>query len=59
MVMKKYLPYLKYSGITLAILVGVFACDKTIEEPQRVGYTPASVDEKAGTWKTYLLASPE
>lgn len=57
--MKKYLPYLKYSGITLAILVGVFACDKTIEEPQRVGYTPASVDEKAGTWKTYLLASPE
>lgn len=57
--MKKYFPYLKYSGITLAILVGVFACDKTIEEPQRVGYTPASVDEKAGAWKTYLLASAE
>ena len=57
--MKKYFPYLKYSGITLAILVSVFACDKTIEEPQRVGYTPAAVDEKAGTWKTYMLASPE
>lgn len=57
--MKKFFPYLKYSGITLAILVGVFACDKTIEEPQRVGYAPSSVDEKAGTWKTYLLASAE
>ena len=59
MTMKKILPSLKYSSIVMAILVGVFACDKTIEEPQRVGYTPASVDDKAGTWKTYMLASPE
>lgn len=34
-----------------------FSCDKTIDEPQRDGYTPVSTDEKAGTWKTYLLAS--
>ncbi|MBO0929505.1 phosphatase PAP2 family protein [Fibrella aquatilis] len=34
------------------------ACDKTIDEPQRVGYTPASVDEKAGAWKTYVLTAP-
>ncbi|CCH51197.1 phosphoesterase PA-phosphatase related protein [Fibrisoma limi BUZ 3] len=34
------------------------SCDKTIDEPQRVGYAPASVDEKAGTWKTYILTAP-
>ena len=42
-----------------SVLSTVFvACDKTIDEPQRVGYTPASVDEKAGTWKTYVITSP-
>ncbi|MEZ0610382.1 phosphatase PAP2 family protein [Fibrella sp. WM1] len=45
-------------GIVSALLTGVWACDKTIEEPQRLGYVPASVDEKAGTWKTYVLTSP-
>lgn len=34
------------------------SCDKTIDEPQRVGYAPANVDEKAGTWKTYILTAP-
>ncbi|ARK12201.1 phosphatase PAP2 family protein [Fibrella sp. ES10-3-2-2] len=43
-----------FSVLSLALV----ACDKSIEEPQRVGYVPASVDEKAGTWKTYLLTSP-
>lgn len=33
------------------------ACDKTIDEPQRDSYVPVSTDEKAGTWKTYLLSS--
>ncbi|HEY0108641.1 MAG TPA: PA-phosphatase, partial [Fibrella sp.] len=46
--------------ITSIVLVAmtVASCDKTIEEPQRVGYSPASVDDKAGTWKTYVLTSP-
>ena len=35
----------------------MFACDKTIEEPLRVAYSPASLDEKAGTWKPYMLTS--
>lgn len=42
----------------VALAVTVISCDKTIEEPQRVGYTPVSVDDKAGTWKTYVLTSP-
>ncbi len=46
--------------ITSLVLVAmtVASCDKTIEEPQRIGYSPASVDDKAGTWKTYMLSSP-
>lgn len=47
------------SGLTVAALaVSFWSCNKTLEEPQRVGYTPASTDEKAGTWKTYVLTSP-
>lgn len=42
----------------LVLAIAIVSCDKTIEEPQRVGYAPASVDEQAGTWKTYLLTSP-
>jgi PAP2 superfamily len=45
--------------LVLALLaITVVSCDKTIEEPQRVGYVPASVDEKAGSWKTYILTNP-
>lgn len=33
------------------------ACDKSINEPIPEAYTPTSLDEKAGTWKTYILAS--
>jgi membrane-associated phospholipid phosphatase len=55
--MKTSLNILKYSVLVAGIMVGIAACDKTVEEPQRVGYTPASVDDKAGTWKTYILAS--
>nr|WP_293834125.1 phosphatase PAP2 family protein [uncultured Arsenicibacter sp.] len=40
------------------LAAGLYSCDKTITEPQRVGYTPANVDDKAGSWKTYILASP-
>jgi hypothetical protein len=55
--MKTFLNIIKYSGLTVGIVLGIAACDKTIEEPQRVGYSPVSVDDKAGTWKTYILAS--
>ncbi len=55
--MKTFLNIVKYSGLTAGIVLGIVACDKTIEEPQRVGYSPASVDDKAGTWKPYILTS--
>ena len=34
------------------------SCEKTINEPIISINTPSSLDEKAGTWKTYILASP-
>jgi hypothetical protein len=55
--MKTFLNIFKYSGLTAGIVLGITACDKTIEEPQRVGYSPASVDDKAGAWKPYILTS--
>ncbi|WP_428666311.1 phosphatase PAP2 family protein [Runella sp.] len=57
--MKKYFNILKYTGVSLGMLLLTVSCDKTIDEFQRVSYTPANLDEKAGTWKTYMLASPE
>ncbi|QJW91231.1 phosphatase PAP2 family protein [Spirosoma taeanense] len=42
----------------LGVSALLISCDKTISEPQRVGYTPADVDAKAGSWKTYVLSSP-
>lgn len=43
----------------IAGLAGVIiSCDKTVTEPIKEAYTPLSLDEKAGTWKTYVLASP-
>lgn len=32
------------------------ACDKSVNEPIPEAYTHTSLDEKAGTWKTYILA---
>lgn len=57
--MKPYSTIIKYSTALLTLAVIVVACNKDIEEPQRVGYTPVAVDEKAGTWKTYVLASSD
>ena len=34
------------------------SCDKSVNEPTVTGYVPASKDENAGNWKTYVLASP-
>ncbi|WP_080238615.1 phosphatase PAP2 family protein [Spirosoma rigui] len=42
----------------LSVSAGLLSCDKSIEEPQRVGYSPADVDAKAGSWKTYIITSP-
>lgn len=48
-----------YKLLTASVLsLVLLACDKTIDEPQRFGYMPASLDEKAGMWKTYVLTSP-
>ena len=55
--MKKFSTILKYSSLAAVLAVGIAACNKDIEEPQRVGYSPVNVDDKAGTWKTYILAS--
>jgi hypothetical protein len=52
--MKKTL--LKISILTLG-LVGLIGCDKSIVEPTLEAYTPTKLDEKAGTWKPYILTS--
>lgn len=44
------------SGLTFGATVALISCDKTIDEVQRVAYSPVSVDDKAGTWKTYVTA---
>lgn len=44
------------SSLTLGVSVFLVSCDKSIDEAQRVAYVPASLDEKANTWKTYLAA---
>ncbi|GAB3986243.1 hypothetical protein GCM10028807_03240 [Spirosoma daeguense] len=56
--MKRYKQLILIGGVVIALSSALVSCDKTISEPQRVGYTPASVDEKAGSWKTYVLTSP-
>ena len=35
----------------------LLSCDKTIVEPTLEAYIPAKLDEKAGTWKPYVLTS--
>jgi hypothetical protein len=49
---------IKLLSLALAVVAGLTACDKTIEESLRTAYTPTSVDATAGTWKTYVLTSP-
>lgn len=57
--MKPYLRTILFASLTVLGVSSVLtSCDKTIEEPQRVGYSPVSVDDKAGSWKTYILTSP-
>lgn len=56
--MKKYTQLLAMGSLLMGLSGAFVSCDKSISEPQRVGYTPASLDEKAGTWKTYVLTAP-
>ena len=56
--MKKYSQLLTISCFAIALTATVVTCDKSISEPQRVGYTPANVDDKAGVWKTYVITAP-
>jgi membrane-associated phospholipid phosphatase len=56
--MKKYSQLLTIASLSAVLSVALISCDKSISEPQRVGYTPGSLDEKAGTWKTYVLTAP-
>jgi hypothetical protein len=56
--MKKYSQLVSLSCLLVGLSAAIISCDKSITEPLRVGYTPASVDEKSGNWKTYVLTGP-
>ncbi len=53
---------MKKINILLSILIislaTFYACQKEIVEPNKAAYTPIDLDVKAGTWKTYVLATP-
>ncbi|MBA4853166.1 phosphatase PAP2 family protein [Emticicia sp. BO119] len=42
-----------------ALSVFVSSCNKELEEPLKEAYIPAKLDEKGGTWKTYILAGSD
>jgi membrane-associated phospholipid phosphatase len=46
--------FIKISILALGI-VGFIGCNKTIVEPTLEAYIPTKLDEKAGTWKPYIL----
>ena len=48
---KNILPFLITAGLF------VLACDKDVQNPFVEPYAAANLDDKAGTWKTYILAS--
>lgn len=54
--MKTIYKFLLVCVLTISASVALVSCDKSIEEAQRMAYIPASLDEKAGAWKTYLAA---
>ncbi|KAB7731207.1 phosphatase PAP2 family protein [Rudanella paleaurantiibacter] len=56
--MKSIYKFLLVSFVAATSSALLTSCDKTIEEPLRVGYTPATLDDKAGTWKPYILSTP-
>lgn len=56
--MKKFIFFLTISSIIAGLSAGVVSCSNNLDEPQKAAYLPANLDEKAGTWKTYVLATP-
>ncbi|WP_080058608.1 phosphatase PAP2 family protein [Spirosoma aerolatum] len=56
--MKNAYKLMAIGSLAAGLSVSIISCDKSISEPQRVGYTPANADEKAGSWKTYVLTAP-
>ena len=56
--MKKYIHFLRIGIIAAVLSSALISCDKSITEPLRVGYTPASIDDGAGAWRPYILTSP-
>jgi hypothetical protein len=51
----------KISSLLLVVLgfgIIVSSCDKNVSEPTKEAFVPAKLDEKAGSWKTYILGSP-
>ena len=45
--------------LLLAFSLVISSCNKELEEPLREAYIPTKLDEKGGTWKTYMLTSAE
>jgi hypothetical protein len=45
--------------LTTILIISSFSCSKEIDEIEILPYTPASLDETAGTWKTFVLTSPD
>ena len=52
---------MKKSNILIAFIIlslsTFYACQKEIIEIEKAAYTPADLDVKGGTWKTYVLAT--
>jgi hypothetical protein len=44
--------------VSLILLMGLVACDKSVSETVIEPYAPAKIDEAAGNWKTFVLTSP-
>ncbi len=49
----------KYKLVFFAAALFLAACEKNIKEPVFEAYLPVNQDSNAGTWKTYVLKSPE
>lgn len=49
---------MKYDILTFLFVIGLFSCSKEIDEIEVLPYAPTSLDETAGNWKTFVIASP-
>ncbi len=47
----------KFKLLLFLFIIFFISCNKTIEEPVLVSYTPNNLDLNAGTWKTYVLVN--